>query len=52
VLASAFFAKKWAQYELDGLVTRSIDGSQVLLPLWHKLTKAEVMAQSSSATDK
>jgi TIR domain-containing protein len=41
VLSTAFFAKNWAQYELDGLVTQSVDGSQVLLPLWHKLTKAE-----------
>lgn len=52
VLSNAFFAKNWAQYELDGLVTRSIDGSQVLLPLWHKITKAEVMAHSPSLADK
>jgi hypothetical protein len=52
VLSTAFFAKNWAQYELDGLVTRSVDGSQVLLPLWHKLTKAEVMAKSPSLADK
>jgi Domain of unknown function (DUF1883)/TIR domain len=52
VLSAAFFSKNWAQYELDGLVTRSVDGSQVLLPLWHKLTKAEVVAQSPSLADK
>lgn len=52
VLSTAFFAKNWAQYELDGLVTRSVDGEQVLLPLWHKITKAEVMAQSPSLADK
>lgn len=52
VLSTAFFAKNWTQYELDGLVTRSVDGSQVLLPLWHKVTKAEVMAQSPSLADK
>jgi len=52
VLSAAFFAKNWAQYELDGLVTRSVDGSQVLLPLWHRLTKAEVMAYSPSLADK
>jgi hypothetical protein len=48
----AFFAKNWAQYELDGLVTRSVDGSQVLLPIWHRLTEAEVMAYSPSLADK
>lgn len=52
VLSTAFFAKNWAQYELDGLVTRSVGGEQVLLPLWHKITKAEVMAQSPSLADK
>ena len=52
MLSSAFFAKNWTQYELDGLVTRSVDGSQVLLPLWHRLTKAEVMAYSPSLADK
>jgi len=52
VLSTSFFAKNWTQYELDGLVTRSVDGSQVLLPLWHRLTKAEVMAYSPSLADK
>jgi len=52
VLSNAFFAKNWTQYELDGLVTRSVDGSQVLLPLWHRITKAEVMAHSPSLADK
>lgn len=52
VLSESFFAKGWAQYELDGLVTRSVGGEQVLLPLWHKITKAEVMAQSPSLADK
>ncbi|MGX7827124.1 toll/interleukin-1 receptor domain-containing protein [Actinokineospora sp. 24-640] len=33
VLSESFFAKGWAQYELDGLVTRTVDGSQVMLPL-------------------
>jgi len=52
VLSNPFFAKNWAQYELDGLVTRSVGAEQVLLPLWHKITKAEVMAQSPSLADK
>ena len=52
VLSTSFFAKNWTQYELDGLVTRAVDGEQVLLPLWHKITKAEVRAQSPSLADK
>ena len=52
VLSNSFFAENWTQYELDGLVTRAVDGEQVLLPLWHKITKAEVTAQSPSLADK
>jgi Domain of unknown function (DUF1883)/TIR domain len=33
VLSQAFFGKGWTNYELDGLVTRSVGGEQVLLPI-------------------
>lgn len=39
VLSHAFFAKDWPQYELDGLVTMSVSGKQVLLPLWHEIPR-------------
>lgn len=52
VLSHAFFAKDWPQYELDGLVTMSVSGKQVLLPLWHEISKDEVMNQSPSLADK
>lgn len=52
VLSHSFFAKNWTQYELDGLVTREMTGEQTILPLWHKITKSEVMAQSPSLADK
>ncbi len=49
VLSHAFFAKNWSQYELDGLVNREMgDGSQIVLPLWHRITRGEVAAQSPS----
>lgn len=49
VLSHAFFAKNWSQYELDGLVNREMgDGSQIILPLWHRITRGEVAAQSPS----
>jgi hypothetical protein len=41
VLSQAFFAKTWPQYELDGLVTRAVSGKQVLLPLWHEISKTK-----------
>jgi len=52
VLSHAFFAKDWPQYELDGLVTMSVSGNQVLLPLWHNVSKDEVIRQSPSLADK
>lgn len=52
VLSHAFFAKGWSQYELDGLVTMAVSGKQVTLPLWHEISKDEVMKQSPSLADK
>lgn len=52
VLSHSFFAKNWSQYELDGLVTREMTGEQIILPLWHKITKAEVIDYSPSLADK
>lgn len=53
VLSEAFFAKNWTNYELNGLVAREMhDGRQLMLPLWHKISKAEVVAASPSLADK
>lgn len=52
VLSHAFFEKNWPQYELDGLVTREMTGKQVILPLWHKITKEEIISHSPSLADK
>jgi hypothetical protein len=52
VLSHAFFAKSWPQYELDGLVTMAVSGKQVILPLWHEISKDEVIRQSPSLADK
>jgi len=53
VLSAAFFAKNWPQYELDGLVTREMSGTeQIILPLWHNITKDGVVAKSPSLADK
>ena len=52
VLSKAFFKKGWPNYELDGLVTRSVDGDQRILPIWHDITKDEVVSYSPSLADK
>lgn len=52
VLSDPFFKKGWTNYELDGIVSRSVNGEQQLLPIWHKVSKAEVMRFSPSLVDK
>lgn len=54
VLSQSFFGKGWTNYELDGLVTRQMadDSYQMILPLWHRVTKDEVMRYSPSLADK
>jgi len=52
VLSSAFFAKNWTQYELDGLVTREMEGHKVILPIWHLVTKDQVQNYSPTLADK
>lgn len=52
VLSEDFFKKGWPNYELDGLVTKGIDGEQVILPVWHNISKAQVIAYSPSLADK
>jgi len=39
VLSRSFFGKGWPYYELDGLVTRLVGGAQIILPIWHDITK-------------
>lgn len=52
VLSRAFINKGWTNYELDGLVTRVISGEQILLPIWHNITKQEVINYSPSLADR
>lgn len=51
IISSNFFAKQWPQYELDGLVQRQMSEEKVILPIWHKVTKDEVLRNSPSLAD-
>jgi hypothetical protein len=51
VFSPDFFKKNWTQYELDGLVQREMSGEKAILPLWHKVSKDEVMKFSPSLAD-
>jgi len=52
VLSESFFAKNWPQYELNGLVAREMHGGKVILPIWHKVSKDEVLSFSPTLADK
>ncbi len=52
VLSPSFINKGWTNYELDGIVTRAVSGEQILLPIWHNITKQEVIDFSPSLADK
>ena len=52
ILSPSFFAKDWPQYELDGLVALEAGRRKVILPLWHKVTKAEVISYSPTLGDR
>jgi hypothetical protein len=52
VLSPSFVSKGWTNYELDGIVTRTISGEQILLPIWHDITKQQVIDFSPSLADK
>ncbi len=52
VLSSSFISKGWTNYELDGIVTRAVSGEQILLPIWHNITKQQVVDYSPSLADK
>jgi TIR domain len=46
VLSKHFFSKEWPQNELDGLMSREIAGTKVILPIWHNITAEEVRNNS------
>lgn len=52
VISRSFIKKGWTNYELDGLMTKAISGQQILLPIWHDITKQEVIDYSPSLADK
>jgi hypothetical protein len=52
VLSKDFFRKGWTNYELDGIVTRAVTGEQIMLPIWHNISKQELIDYSPSLADK
>ena len=52
IISPSFLKKRWTTYELDSLVAREIEAGKVILPIWHKITKDEVLQYSPKLADK
>lgn len=52
VLSKAFFEKNWPQYELNGLTAKEMGGKKVVLPIWHQVTRDDVLKYSPPLADK
>lgn len=52
VISSSFIGKAWPERELSGLVGREIDQGRVIIPIWHGVTRKQVLAFSPTLADK
>ena len=52
VLSPAFISKPWPKRELQGLVAREIDGQSTILPVWHEVSRKDVLNFSPPLADK
>jgi hypothetical protein len=47
ILSPSFFSKEWPKSELDRLLARETDGVKVILPVWHRVTLADIRKYSA-----
>ncbi|MBI5205575.1 MAG: toll/interleukin-1 receptor domain-containing protein [Nitrospirae bacterium] len=52
VLSPSFFAKAWPEYELRGLTAKELGREKVILPIWHNVSREEVLKYSPPLADK
>jgi len=52
VISPHFITKPWPEYELRGLVAREIGEDRIILPIWHGVTRRDVLKFSPSLADK
>lgn len=52
ILSPTFLEKGWTEYELQGLLAKEIGNKNVIIPVWHNLTKEELLSFSPSLADK
>ncbi|MGE5702945.1 MAG: toll/interleukin-1 receptor domain-containing protein, partial [Clostridia bacterium] len=52
VISKAFIKKNWTEYELQGLVSKELGRSKVILPIWHDITREDILKFSPTLADK
>lgn len=52
ILSKAFLSKHWTQQELNGLSAREVNGKKVILPVWHDISRDEIVQASPSLADR
>ena len=52
VISPHFIGKAWPERELSGLVSREIDQGRVIIPIWHGVTRRQVLNFSPPLADK
>lgn len=51
IISPEFIGKKWAKRELRGLVSRDVEEGGVILPVWHGISRQEVLEFSPPLAD-
>ena len=52
ILSKAFFSKNWPRYELEGLIARQMVGEKVVLPVWHGVSRDDILQYSPPLADR
>ncbi len=53
ILSKAFLAKKkWTEHELNGLFAREQAGKKLVLPIWHGITRDDLLQYSPALADR
>lgn len=53
IFSPNFFAKNWTKKELSGLIAKEMtSGKKFILPVWHQITKDQLITRAPSLLDK
>jgi len=52
VLSKSFINKGWTDYELRSLLNREVGYNKVILPIWHEISKEDILNFSPYLADK